>query len=237
MTAYPHKSAADALRFEISEAHAQGASVTTGLILDLLPLSTAQAQELAERDPFQFTGDKFESSGDELRTEIYDPVLDVYYLSVPSVWSGSVIISAGTVEILFDTPLQLELPRLASLGVSRSKFQKLIKITGDPERVVSELVDDANGATTILDVHLVPTAVPLARGLTGKLLAMASSPCPTSSEANWNVYERRNSHGVCVVHEGDYIYGGGQAYDKVFGPDTKEACDEYARANCKLSHG
>ncbi len=238
MTAFPHKSAIDALRLEIREARANGSAVPTGLILDLIPLSSAQAQQLAERAPFQFSGDKFESVGDALRSEIYDPVLDVYYVSVPEVWNGSVTTNAeGSVEIVFETPIQLELPRLASLGISRSKFQRLTKVTGSPDRVVSELIDETNGATTLLDVHLTPTAEPLAHGFTGKMLARASSPCEGGDEANWNVYERRNSAGMCVVHEGDYIYGGEVAYDRKFGPDTKEACEQYARNNCPLSHG
>jgi hypothetical protein len=237
MSAYPHKSEIDALRLEIREAHANGTPLPTGLLLDLVPLRAAQAQDLAERAPFAFTGDHFESAGDALRAEIYDPVLDVYYLSVPDVWSGTVTITGEAVTIVFDTPIQLEIPRLAALGVSRSKFQKLTKINGDSQRIMSQLVDDANGSITIIDVHLLPDAPPLVAGLTGRIVAMASSPCPGMAQDDWNVYERKNSHGFCVVHEGDYIYGGGQAYDRVFGPDTKDKCEDYARQHCPLSHG
>ena len=238
MSAIPHASSINALRHDIIDAFRASGKLPIGLVLDLLPINTPNAQELIERGSFQFDSNSFSSEGDSSHIEIFDPVLDTYYLDIQEKWAGTIQVTNDTVELTFEPPLDLELPKLAQLGIGRSKFQRLVKMTGDSNRVVSELEDSVNKSKTLLDVHLKDEVPALAAGLQGKLIGMLSSECTVSGGGgtdNWYVYERRNQQGMCVVHEGEYIYGGSIAYDKKFGPDSYDACKNYARANCPLS--
>lgn len=237
MSAIEQASAISALRKEIALAHNEEGKLPIGLILDLLPLNTPNAQEVMERGAFAFLGNTFVNKGDAVRIEIFDPVLDTYFLDAPDVWQGTVATSGDRIEINFQEPLALEMPKLAQLGVGRSKFQLVDKISCDPDRLVTELSDTVNGNVTILDVRLRIDASPLMVGLSGKIIGMASSDCPVGDlgSKNWYVYSRRGQDGMCVLHEGETIYGGSVAYDKVFGPATYDECSRYANEHCSLS--
>ena len=238
MSAIPHADSIGALRQEIKDAHLSDGKLAVGLILDLLPLNTPNAQDAIERGAFGFEKGRFSNSGDALRVEIFDPVLDTYYLDIPDVWAGTVTTTGDLVSLVFDTPVGLEIPKLAALGVGRSKFQKLERMSCDKERLVSVLVDTVNGNLTNLDVRLSQTAGPAALGITGRLIGMSSDPCkPDANDPNWYVYGRINAPGMCIIHYSEVVYGGEMAYVYEFGPSTYDRCADFARANCGLSHG
>ncbi|MDO8770866.1 MAG: hypothetical protein Q7K57_19590 [Burkholderiaceae bacterium] len=238
MSAIPHADSIGALRQDIQEAYLGDGKLAVGLVLDLLPINTPNAQEAIERGAFIFEKDRFSNSGDALRIEIFDPVLDTYFLEIPELWAGGVSVNGDLVSLVFDTPLGLEIPKLAALGVGRSKFQTLERMSCDRARLLSELVDTVNGNRTNLDVRLSLNAGPTALGLTGRLIGMSSDPCkPNESDPNWYVYGRINSPDMCIIHYGEVVYGGQMAYVRRFGPSTYDSCAAFARANCGLSHG
>lgn len=236
MTAIPHADSIGALREEIISAHSNGGQLPVGLILDLIPVNTPNAQEAMERGAFAFSGDTFSNAGTAMRVEIFDPVLDTYFMDIPETWSGTIKVVDDLVTLVFNVPLAIEIPRLAAIGVSRSKFQSLERMSCDKVRLLSELRDAVNGNQTIFDVRLSDDAGPAALGLKGRLTGMASDPCkPDPSDPNWYVYER--GQGLCIVHYGEVVYGGEMAYTYRFGPATYDSCVQFAGKNCPLSHG
>lgn len=207
--------------------------------MDLLPINTPNAQELMEREAFEFGTSTFQSKGDELRVEIFDPVLDTYYMDVPAVWKGTVVTANDSVELAFDPPLALEMPKLAALGVGRSKFQLLVGIKADRERLVSTLRDTVNENLTIIDVTLRADAPPLDAGITGRIIGMAGDPCGGIGgglyDTDWYVLERVGQAGMCIIHKGRIVYGGQIAYNERYGPSDYKDCERFARQNCPLS--
>lgn len=238
MSALPHSDSINALRVEILEATLSDGRIPVGLVLDLLPVNTPNAQDAIERGAFEFKNEHFSNTGEALRIEIFDPVLDAYYLDIPETWSGVAATNGDFVNLIFDTPLDLEIPKLAALGVGRSKFQKLEGMSCNKDHLISQLVDTVNGNRTNLNVVLSLNAAPAALGLSGRLIGMSSNPCREDpNDPNWYVYGRINAPSMCIVHYGEVVYGGQLAYIRRFGPATYDRATEFARLNCGLSHG
>lgn len=234
MTAFPHAGSVRALRMEIAVAHATEDKLPVGLILDLLPLSTPNIQEGNERGSFSFKANKFENNGEPIHMEFFDPVLDTYYLDIPASWTGEIVVAAdsSSIEITFIPALEMELPKLAELGVGRSKFQLVEKLTADDFRTVTHLKDTVNGNMSVLDVQLKESAVPLELGITGRIVGLSTSGCPGEDpdDPNWYVYEK---NGLCFVHKGSIIYGA-NGYSYRYGPARLGDCNAYADRNCNL---
>jgi len=169
--------------------------------------------------------------------EFDDPVLQTFNVTLPKVWQGSLSILGSELNVDFNPLLELEIPRLAQLGVGRSSFQKLASIRVNTQVSVTVLKESGAGfrETWIEAVLMDGQRIAITAGeKVQKYTAFdSSSSCPPNDQnnANWYVY-RRSRDGICVVHEGEMIIGGQIAYEYKFGPNTKDACDNYYNTNC-----
>jgi hypothetical protein len=134
--------------------------------------------------------------------------------------------------------------------MDRSMYQRVQSIRIDAEVAVTRLVDELNGnKITLIAVHLVPgfrlllgpeeSSSPDAQGTAGLRYSRAAFDlgdiCDDISggDDNWYVYRRRRD-GICVVHQGSTIEGGDLAWERFFGPGTKEEADR-AWSRCDAS--
>lgn len=229
LTGFPHKSSVDALRTDIIFAHANQSPFPISIVVDLLPLQSDQLDEVARRGNFLISGDAFSNEADtELVVTLEDPAIETFFVTLPSIWSGRLHVAGDELEIVFDPALELEVPRLETLGVNRSKYQLVTSIACSPARAVTTLQDKiSQGAETLIDVLLDPdaeAAMSVRRAATSAMATIMSSKCTSGEpdDPNWYVYRRRND-GICIIHYGSIVYGA-NAYDWRFGPATYDAC-------------
>ena len=237
MTAYQDKPSVDSLRLDIIEAYTKQQAFPVELILALLPLQTAQTADAAARGSFTFSGSKFANVvDDETWIEFEDPVLKTFSATVPAEWTGSVTVTGNDLRVEFDRPIELDIPRLAELGVDRSRFQQYQAAEVSPSLAISYLRESiGEGRETWVEVELEPTALvtrSAALEIQSSSVFRASNNCDTSNpnDPNWYVYQRQG--GLCIVHHGTIVVGGQVAYVYKFGPATQAQCSAWADANC-----
>jgi hypothetical protein len=250
MSARPHKDSIIALKKEIADAHSSQAQFPISLIVDLLPLQTNQSEEMISRGNFTITQDDFlNEADDELWMEFYDPVIEDFFATIPAFWKGTLKNENNIITILFDEPLELELPKVTQLGVDRSAYQLLKSIQVSTVASISKFIDsnDEDKETWILaefgdseevdlatfDLHAVgKDTESFGARMVNPLVAFADgeneSNCGSDpNEPVWYVYKRGQ---LCIVHHGT-MYGS-NGYTVVYGPDTKAACDNWVNNNC-----
>lgn len=238
MSAAAHKSAVDSLRGDIIHSHANGTPLPIQLIADLLPLESDQLEEAAKRGNFKWTGSKFSNEApDELWMELEDPVMQTFTATIPAVWSGEVKVAGKELTIRFDTPIELEIPRLATLGVGRSQFQSLTSIVIDSELSLS-VFEEVNAPTRQTWVEAKLSAGSNDMQFDQAELEVYAKFEPGDGcgfgdpeDPNWYVYSRVRD-GICVVHYGTIIAGGSIAYEYRYGPGTKAQADAYFNQHC-----
>lgn len=234
MNAEMHKSAVYALREEIIEHYNEQKEMSMALILDLLPLETNDIQTILDRGNIKFNGDEFTNIGDESLIEFHDQAMGDYYATIKEVWNGKIIIVDEQIEIEFNTPIELEIPQLTNLGVNRSAFQILKKITSSKETTISVLVDSVseNKETwidAVLDNSKYNENEDFKEDLENYLLFDTSEGgCGNAgedpNEPNWYVIARQDGSS-CFVKYGSEL---NPSYPRfLYGPATKEACDNY----------
>ncbi|MEW8047658.1 MAG: hypothetical protein AB2805_14295 [Candidatus Thiodiazotropha sp.] len=243
MSAEIHKESVDLLRDEIIEAHSKKEPLPISIIFALLPLDSANAQEISDRGDFIITNDSFENIyHSETLGEFRDPVLKDFFIRIPEVMSGTITVTGTDIDIIFTPPMEMEISRLSELGVDRSKFQlvKGIHLTvGLSTTYMQE--NNALGRETWIEAVLIPGTVSELNdvqiasqevSITGVASSMDAS-CQSSDpdEPNWYVYQRGTS-GYCFTRYGRIAMGGQLAYTYRFGPATKEQCYEYQRLHC-----
>lgn len=243
MSAETSKPSVDMLREEIIAAHqAQPQKpVPISLLFAFLPVESDEKDAAIARGNFVFSGDRWENRADEpLEVVFSDPVMKEYTIEFPAIFAGSVEVTGDKVNIVLDPPLAMEVPRLAELGVDRSKFQKLIRIDAAPDQSLT-ILREADGAKreTWIQVRLIADAGVAAKAFleVSGVQLMASSGDDScgkdKDDPNWYVYQRRSDH-LCFTHHGTIITGGQVAYDKRYGPATYDACIEWENKYCQI---
>jgi hypothetical protein len=251
MDASAHDTVLRALRAQIMSAHQLQQPLPMAEIIALVPLITSQHDDVGRRGAVTFTGDRFANrANDPLWITFSDPAIGEFYVTLPAVFSGTVRVNLQEIAIALDSPIELEIPKLAELGVNRGSFQDLTTITLSPEISISTLIDKtAPQRITKIEAELASGI--LLRGAAGEAgdaqkrrpggpsaferevaarLLGAKDPCgPDPNDPVWRVYRRAD--GICII-EGDGWAEGGGVWVPVFGPDTKAACDRYFNANC-----
>ena len=254
MSAASHSESINMLKREIEESHANQTALEMLLILELLPLQTEQHEEVRDRGYFNFQGDEFSNTGDdELWIEFYDPVLEEFTITIPKEWKGKLERKDDKLSIIFEQPLELEIARLASMGVDRSLFQKLIKMIITPSASLSILEDggDVNKITVIQadieDISPADYEFVKSQLITDETESFSASmknlfdkdgekdcdsclsDCP--EEKKWYVLNRS---GACIVH-GSTVYGA-NGYKVEYGPDTQDNCYAWIANNCGVCY-
>jgi hypothetical protein len=250
MSAADHRSAVNELRRLILEARAQQSPLPIEAIVKLLPLTSNQLDEAAARGDITFNGDTWiNEADDDLWMEFEDNVLQTFSVTIPRVWTGRLQVDGETITIFFEVEdreldLELEIPRLAEMGVSRSSFQKAISIFVDQEVSLTILRECGDtGRDTWIEAQLqdevvrefqVPSEV-----TNYSTFDSVEIVCPwEEQEREWYVYRRDyDQPSWCVVHKGEYNTGGVIAYRLVAGPMTKAEADAYERDNCEGGAG
>lgn len=253
MSARMHEPSIRSLVEEIIEAHTTQTPLPVEIILDLLPLQTNQDQEIRARGTFTINGDDFQNTADDdLYIEFYDPVIEDFNLTLPAVWKGTVKVSGNDIDLDFEQPLEINMPKIAQIGVDRSSFQLLKSLHVTKQAAVSKYVDlvDNEKETWVVaelsdrvDEEDIPILTPedgaqVTEVLMGsKINSMFATMASGSSGScggdeqgtDWYVYRKRG--GLCIVHQG-IILGGSLHYTTKFGPDTKSNCDAYFLTLC-----
>lgn len=247
MNARAHRDSVNALVFEIKSAHTNQTPLPINIISQLLPLQSDQLDDVEDRGVFEFDGDSFTNEADgELWIEFYDPVLEEFSATLPAVWKGAVDIQGKSLRISFSEPIPLEISKIATIGINRSSFQSLASIVITPKASVSRLIDgiDEDKETFIVaeledfeedDIENVKIlginettetyGERVANAFT--MLAAEEDDCgcgPCADEPDWYVYRKRTGI-TCFTHSGTIV--GAPAYDRLYGPDTKAACDNW----------
>ncbi|MEM6410163.1 MAG: hypothetical protein AAF683_01350 [Pseudomonadota bacterium] len=240
MSAANHKGSVDALVHEIKEAHHSQSPLPIRVILDLLPLQVADPDALTSKGDgtFEIQGDSFQNvSDDEVVSEFFDPVLQDHTITFPAIMAGKLDVSpdGGLLVVSFQPPLEMEIPRLADLGVQRSMFQWITQITLTDESSVTVLKDKADeDLETWVDAELVtPRTKALSVPATVQSISTlgVSGSCNSDpDDPNWYVYQRRDN--LCLTHYGRIAVGGQLAYRLRAGPGTKSQMDQFMNANC-----
>lgn len=253
MSASMHAPSIRSLAEEIIEANTSQTPLPVEVILDLLPLQTNQDQRIRERGEFVVTGNHFENIADsELFVEFYDPVIEDFNLTLPEVWKGKVLVSGDEVDIVFENPLEINIPKISEIGVDRSSFQLLVSLhvtksaavskylddtDSDKETWVvaelSELDDDEDESPALIPEDGVAVTQAFSSSEVNPMFAMASGSSGScgggDSDPDWYVY--RKNGGLCLVHKG-IIVGGSLHYTEIYGPDFKTNCDKYLLTAC-----
>lgn len=252
MSAADHRASVLSLVHEIKQAHASQQPMPVSLITDLLPLQTNDFDLINARGVFEFSGDEFINSADgELWVEFYDPVLEEFSTSLPQEWKGHLAVTETSLSIIFFEPLEIEMPRLSSLGVNRSSFQNIVSIHVTDDASLTRMYDglDQNKETwiqaelstesekDILDKFGFPNLTDETEEysesrfnpLINKMVKENSSECSDPQDPNWYVYKRND--GICIVHLGRILQNA-HTYHRIAGPGTKEQMDSIYHARC-----
>jgi hypothetical protein len=251
MDASAHDTVLRALRAQITSAHQAQRPLPMAEIITLVPLITTQQDDVERRGAVTFTGDRFVNRANQpLWITFSDPAIGEFYVTLPDVFSGTVRVNLSEIAIALDTPIELEIPKLAELGVNRGSFQDLTNITLSPEISISTLKDkSAPQRITKIEAELAsglllqgaaaagekqgrrsagPSAFEYA--VAARLLG-AKDPCgPDPKDPVWSVYRRAD--GICIIEGDDWAAGGSTTWVRVFGPATKAACDQYFNNHC-----
>ncbi len=250
MSAKPHRDSILALTQEIAEAHKNQTSFPISLITDLLPLQTDQAVEVGARGTFTFNQDEFINEADsELWIEFYDPVMEEFSTTLPAIWKGHLKNENSVLTIIFDEPLELEIPRITSLGIDRSAYQLLesiqvssvasiskLKDANDEEKEIwiqADIEDNLESGIELFPLHKVGDSTEtFGERMMNPIIALTkdenSSSCgPDANDPEWYVYKRSQ---LCITHHG--IMYGSNGYTKEYGPSTKADCDNWINNNC-----
>lgn len=238
MSAEQHKSSVYALRDEIINHCTDQTPLALSLILDLLPLVTEERDLIVARGNVEFNGNEFSNTGEETWIEFADQVLGNYYATIPEEWKGNVVIKDELITIEFTTPILVEIPELANLGVDRSSFQKFIGLKSTKQTTISFLVDnsDENKETwidAVLQSNLPRTLhTPDYELASFETFDTSNNNCGADpNDPNWYVY-KRTTDGLCFVHHGNII-NQAQIYEYRYGPSTMADCDNYASQHCE----
>lgn len=244
MSAEANKGAVDMLRDEIISAHQAQPQrpVPISLVFALLPVTAEDTQPAIARGNFIFNGDRWENrANDPLEVAFNDPVLKEYSITFPAVFAGTIEVVGPRVKLVFEPPIEIEIPRLAELGVDRSKFQQLVSVDTSPEQSLS-ILKEASGEQreTWIQVRLArnsalaPGAFLEVSGVRLMDFSSGGNPCGGDpNDPNWYVYERNTDH-LCFVHYGTVIEGGQLAYTYRFGPATYDACNSWSNTHCQF---
>ncbi|MFN3649291.1 MAG: hypothetical protein ACK47B_06885 [Armatimonadota bacterium] len=252
-----HKSSVDRLRQEIIHAHTSQTPLAISIILNALPVESPQSGAAVKRGAFKITGKQFENVGSkELRMQFSDPALKDFTVTIPKRISGAIDSTTPALRISFDSLLLADIPRLAELGINRSRFQRVTGFELSAATSVTFLADDLNpDRLTWIDVALTDAAHRASTAATLMELAMmapqlarcpevgevmpvalrADDPCCGDEEEKiWYVGRRHGTEGqrLCEIACHKFIVGGQVAYDNVWGPDTKKGCNDYEALNC-----
>ena len=242
MSAADHRASVLSLVYEIKQAHASQHPMPVSLISDLLPLQSNDLDLINARGEFEFSGDEFTNSvDDELWVEFYDPVLEEFSTTLPQEWKGRLEVTDTSLSIIFFEPLEIEMPRLSTLGVDRSSFQNITSIHVTEDASLTRMYDgvDPNKETwiqaelstssekDILDEfgfpHLTDETEEYwesrVNPLVNKMAKEKSKKCADPDEPNWYLY-RRNTDGICLVHQGRIVQNA-HLYQQIDGPATK----------------
>jgi hypothetical protein len=247
MTAYEARTGLNAFRKEIKDHITSQQPLPLNLITGLLPINAENISSFLNRGPLKITGTTFQNiAASDLRLIIDDNVLKTYTIVIPENWRGTVTlpVTGNIIKIQFDPPIQMDVPRIEELGISRSEYQALDQIESDLRVVLSHLVDtNSPDLETIVQVEYNPNAVrelpPYGAGAT-KLTVLDSSgwcgfgqstnpgsPQPTPA-SDWYVF-RHAIDGAAVLHEGATMIAG---YQRLYGPDTYDGCSNWVNTNC-----
>jgi len=234
MDATAHKGAVRSLRDEITEAHRLQTPLPISIIFSLLPVTSEQVEVAKARGAFEFSGDDFRNEADSaLDMEFSDPVMHTFTVTIPEVIAGQVDISDTSLKISFSPTLDMDIPRLAELGVDRSRYQALrqIEVTaGASVTVLYERTGDQR-ETWIVAV-LERGFIPQIRGLSeARSLSVLRSSDPCADLTGDDYYVFRRTGGLCFVNKGT-IEGGQLAYEQRYGPATQAECREWVNTHC-----
>lgn len=226
------------LRTEVATARSNQTPLAIRDVLVLVPLNTMQSEEAIQRGDLTFSGDQFENRDDQpLYMEFGDPVLETFSAEIPARWAGTVELDGDTVKVRFDPPIELEIPRLAEMGVNRSSFQALTRVTLSPSVSTSVLQEVGRPEKeTWVEAILTENALfeMAADADVASYVKMfgSTNPCgSTEDEPNWYLVRRKRDR-LCFVHDGKVITGGQVAYDVLYGPATKADCEEQEKILC-----
>ena len=254
MSAKSHEDSIRVFRQEVIESHTNQTPFPISLIFDLLPLQTNHAKDAIARGSFKINQDEFSNHvNDDLWMEFFDPVIEEYYVTIPASLEGTIKIKDDIVTIIFNVPLELEIPRISRLGIDRSAYQVLTSIQVSSVATISKFADvnDSDKETWILaefgvtqktnlalfDLHFVDDKTEHSgERLVNPLLSLVDnenrSGCgPDPDDPGWYVHKRRSDN-LCIVHYGTMIYGGSISYIIVYGPNTRTNCQDWVNINC-----
>lgn len=252
MSARPHKDSVSSLVLEIRESHANQTPLPVSIITSLLPLQSNEVEEMNARGDFVIEGDSFlNEASEELWVEFYDPVMEEFNTTLPESWSGKLIVSEDLLVIEFDTPLEIELPRIAAIGVDRSSYQKLTSIRVNQFSSVSTFEDSIDESKktwiqavlsdteedmlkmlglNVFTAHADSFTETEKNPLISNLMNENSSGCGgDANDPDWYVYRRRD--GICIIHYGRIIQNA-HTYSYRFGPYIRSECVNYVNNSC-----
>lgn len=252
MSARAHRDSIQALISEILEAWENQENLAVSIITDLLPLQTNQASEINARGTFMFSENDFVNESDsDLWIEFFDPVIEEFYTTLPATWNGALSYEEGVLTITFKSLIEMEVPRISSMGINRSAFQIVESIQVSQTTSITKLIDSTDsGKETWIQADMDAAPIVSLKGFklyeldqgTEVLSARQANPIaaliakeneegcgPAPDDPEWYVY-RRNSGHYCIVHHGIMI--GSNGYTKRYGPDTKAGCDNWVNNNC-----
>lgn len=249
MDASTHTSVMRALRREIVNSYSAHSDLPLSTVVALLPLATNQSTEISGRGAIRFAGAAFRNAAQrDLWLEFSDPAMGDFSLTLPSVISGQIAVTGDRIALAFDTPIELEIPRLATLGVNRSSYQDLVSLELTPATSVSSLrerthpdritqIDAELGREQLRNLLSLETeASESTRDLASLAMVLnASKSCGGDpDDPNWYVYWDKQLQD-CIVHHGTIITGGQIRYQHRFGPATQRSCEQYVANNCPVS--
>jgi hypothetical protein len=256
MTAYEARTGLIAFRKEISDHVNSKEPLPLDVIVNMLPIGAKNAQDFVDRGPLKITATQtdgvvqFENTApDDLYLILNDLAMKEYTVTIPADWRGSVSVIGNIIKIQFDPPIQMDVPRIDELGISRSEYQALDRIESDLRVVLSHLVDVIlSDLETIIQVTYDPDAqgelppdgndVTKFRPFNASKFACGQGPPdpndPNNPDPDDDGYYvlRKRVGGQSYVQYGNSIVGGTVGFDVVYGPDTFGACNAWLNANC-----
>lgn len=239
MNAAMHRTSVAALVAEIRDSQTKKQPLPLSIITTLLPLATPQREEIAKRGNFEWVSEQSweNRANTELRVQLDDPAMGTFFALLPAHWKGSVEGDESELELTFDTPLELEIPKLAELGLGRSAFQLFVSITVSAE-LAESVLDDGVDQSKETRVQAILGDFLNVRQFEGNLkvrvaeLFSLGRDCGTQdkNDPNWYVYRRING-GLCFIHYGTVI-DHAEIYQYVFGPGTYEEASRAEQQSC-----
>lgn len=252
MSAADHRTSVLSLVHEIKQAHASQQPMPVSLITDLLPLQSNDLDLINARGDFVFSGNEFVNDAeDELWVEFYDPVLEEFSTTLPMEWKGRLEVTDTSLSIIFFDPLEIEMPRLSTLGVDRSSFQNITSIHVTEDSSLTRMYDgvarnketwiqaefSASSEKDILDEFGFPQLTDETEEysesrfnpLVNKMIIENANRCSDPDDPNWYLYRRDD--GICIVHSGR-ILRNAHRYQQIDGPGTKADMDSAFSVRC-----